>query len=297
MAHDTDIILGSGTVKETSFRFEDTTFTLMYDSGFVPAPEKLYSSKKSKLHTHLHYEMWYFNSETEILFSDKTVTFHEGEMVIVPPNVEHALFRENNSSLENANLFFNMKCANSKSNIPLYKLLSNMFCKPYFCIKAPKTIHDLIKYFDDNELGDNITNALNCSLFFYEIMFFCLSSHSAQQSMQVFKTSTTDNVRAYKILMMIERYSSKKLTVDKIADVLSLSTRQTRRIIEELYGLTFKELIINKRMQTASVLLQSTDMTVSEIASEVGYDSAKGFYNTFHKYYGCTPKEYRKNYK
>ena len=296
--YDTDIILGNGTVKETSFRFEDTIFTLMHDNGFMPVLEKSDNGGKHKLHKHFHYEMWYFNFETELLFSDKTVVFHEGEMLIIPPNIEHTLLRKHNDSLENANLFFNIKCASSKSNIPLYKLLSNLFCEPYFCIKAPKSICELIKYFDNDNPNENVLNALKCSLFFYEIIVFCMSSHSAQhQSMQMYNISTTDNVRAYKILMMIERYSSKKLTIDKIANVLSLSTRQTRRIIEDMYGLTFKEVIVNKRMQSAAVLLQSTDMTVSDIAAEVGYNSQKGFYNTFHKYYGCTPREYRKNYK
>ena len=42
------------------------------------------------------------------------------------------------------------------------------------------------------------------------------------------------------------------------------------------------------------MLLQNTEMQVSDIAAQVGYESEGYFYRLFKNQYGVTPLEYRK---
>ena len=57
------------------------------------------------------------------------------------------------------------------------------------------------------------------------------------------------------------------------------------------------ELIRNKRMEVAVKLLETTDMTISEISIHVGFNSHAYFTNNFKSIYGLTPKEYVQNRK
>lgn len=298
MKYDEPIIMGSGNVKEMSFLFEDANFTLLFDSGFVPPQETVYSGELKASHSHTHYELWCFNTETKILFTGETAIFHPGEIAIIPPAVEHVSIQKESSSSRNIIIEFHITHASTSSNFTLYKMLTDMLSKPYFSAVAPKKIYEIIKYFDNYNPSNALSDFLQSSQNFYElIVFLLLTSSAADRAMPTYTLSATNSSRSYKILLMIERYSSKKLTIDKIAETLSLSVRQTERTIEELFGTSFKNLLINKRMKEASILLLTTNMNTREIASRVGYNSPKGFYSIFRKHFGCTPTEYKKKNK
>ena len=86
-------------------------------------------------------------------------------------------------------------------------------------------------------------------------------------------------------------------TLSKLSDMLHLSTQQTQRIIKKTYGQTFRERMIYAKMRYAKSLLTTTDLSISQIASMVGYTCVHSFFDTFKKEFGITPNEYRKGYK
>ena len=49
------------------------------------------------------------------------------------------------------------------------------------------------------------------------------------------------------------------------------------------------------RIQTAKKLLESTDLSVTEIAMRCGFNSSSYFTKQFHALTGKTPAQYRKN--
>jgi AraC-like DNA-binding protein len=62
-------------------------------------------------------------------------------------------------------------------------------------------------------------------------------------------------------------------------------------------GTTIHNYLVRCRMDAAKTLLLSTDMTVSQVAEEVGIESEAYFCNSFKKLTGITPKEYRRRAK
>lgn len=52
-----------------------------------------------------------------------------------------------------------------------------------------------------------------------------------------------------------------------------------------------------QRMSRAAMLLQHTQLTISQIAQVVGYDDALYFSRLFHQQYHVGPREYRKRYE
>ncbi len=49
------------------------------------------------------------------------------------------------------------------------------------------------------------------------------------------------------------------------------------------------------KMSAASIMLRSQDMTVTQIADELGYSSVEHFSVAFRKYYGMSATKYRAN--
>lgn len=66
------------------------------------------------------------------------------------------------------------------------------------------------------------------------------------------------------------------------------------KLVKQSTGHTYKELLQLKRLNQASYLLSSTQLSISDIISAVGYDNTSYFHRVFKERYGVTPKEYRK---
>lgn len=95
----------------------------------------------------------------------------------------------------------------------------------------------------------------------------------------------------------LRRNYRKRGGMPQLAHTLSMSVRQLRRFVEVIYGMSFQEKITALRMEEAALLLETSDMTVTQIGSTVGYGAESTFYQTFQRYYSITPLEYRKQHQ
>lgn len=84
-----------------------------------------------------------------------------------------------------------------------------------------------------------------------------------------------------------------KVKLEDLAAILYLSRGQTNRLLREKYGMTFREKLLQSRMEQAVRLLRYTDMAVYQIAEKVGYTASSSFYHVFRDRFGVTPEEYR----
>jgi len=78
-----------------------------------------------------------------------------------------------------------------------------------------------------------------------------------------------------------------------VANNIFLSEKQISRIIEKEYKCTFSELLTEKRLAIAEVLLKTTDMKISDIAAQAFYGTETYFYTIFKNKYGMSPLKYR----
>ena len=78
-----------------------------------------------------------------------------------------------------------------------------------------------------------------------------------------------------------------------LAKQLNLSMRQLDRILQEHYGMSFRQKLLQARMDYAAWLLRTTDHKISEIQQMTGYASATTFFQAFEAAFSTTPKQYR----
>ena len=82
-------------------------------------------------------------------------------------------------------------------------------------------------------------------------------------------------------------------SLQKLAGQLKQPEYKLARTIKKSTGQTFKDLVQQVRLEKAAQLLHSTDMSISDILYEVGYDNRSYFYRIFKERYHLTPSDYR----
>jgi len=81
-------------------------------------------------------------------------------------------------------------------------------------------------------------------------------------------------------------------TAEDFSKEIGLSRMQLHRKIKALTGLNTSEFIRSQRLKSATKLLETSDLTISEIAYSVGFNTPSYFAKCFKGAYNCTPKEY-----
>lgn len=101
--------------------------------------------------------------------------------------------------------------------------------------------------------------------------------------------------------LTIERYIEASLSgeprLEDLARVMELSPRQLVRVLQENYGMTFRQKLLLARMDRAAWLLRTTELPADLILGEVGYNSHSAFYQVFRRTFGMTPLKYREKFR
>ena len=81
-----------------------------------------------------------------------------------------------------------------------------------------------------------------------------------------------------------------------VMNILLINRAKSSNVFKYGFGVSFVDFVNLKRIDYAIELMsKDTDMTLSQIAYEIGYSSPSVFTRTFIKYKGCTPSEFRKD--
>ena len=82
------------------------------------------------------------------------------------------------------------------------------------------------------------------------------------------------------------------VTLKDIAKRFSYHPNYISTLLHREIGKSFSEILLEQRMERASILLNGTNLTNEEIALMLGYSNSSNFYKAFREFYGVSPKEY-----
>ncbi len=92
---------------------------------------------------------------------------------------------------------------------------------------------------------------------------------------------------------------TKPLKLGEVARMFNYDPRYFSSKLKKCYGLSFKQLLIQKRLNVVIFTLWETDESIDSVIARCGFTNKTYFYDVFEKAYGIKPKyvrEYRKNY-
>lgn len=105
--------------------------------------------------------------------------------------------------------------------------------------------------------------------------------------------SELDGNRISQVMTFILGQSHRDVKLQEAAEVANLSKEAFCRFFKERTGTTFTEFLNQFRIQEACKLLLETDLSISVIAFQVGFQNLSYFNRTFRKLQGITPKGFR----
>jgi transcriptional regulator GlxA family with amidase domain len=85
-----------------------------------------------------------------------------------------------------------------------------------------------------------------------------------------------------------------RLAITQLAGSFNLSPSRLRHLFKIETGLSLKRCLIESRLQSSKALLETSVLSVKEIAVKVGYIHMSHFVRDFRRTYNVTPAEYRK---
>lgn len=92
--------------------------------------------------------------------------------------------------------------------------------------------------------------------------------------------------------LMNHDFAENDLSVSQLAELCSISEAYFRRIFSEIFSVSPKEYIINRRIEYAKLLLTDNQFTVSQVAELCGYAEPCHFSRQFSMHTGVSPKTY-----
>ena len=95
------------------------------------------------------------------------------------------------------------------------------------------------------------------------------------------------------VLDYIDMHLSGDVSLRTLAAKTGLTESAFSRRFSKLNGISFKQYVIARKIDHATVLLQTENWKVTEIARACGFESVSGFYDTFKRQTGTTPGQYQ----
>jgi transcriptional regulator GlxA family with amidase domain len=103
--------------------------------------------------------------------------------------------------------------------------------------------------------------------------------------------------RVQKVVHLIQKDLSRKVTLDEMAQAVNLSAAHLRTLFKSEIGMTPIQYHKKLRLLEARGLLENTFLNVQEIMVRVGLSDDSHFVRDFKKLYGLTPAQYRVRYR
>lgn len=107
--------------------------------------------------------------------------------------------------------------------------------------------------------------------------------------------SERDDVFFSKITACIQKHLSEpEFNADEIGEEVGMSKASLYRKVKTITGLTPHGLIKQYRLKKAADLLRDSNLSVSEVIYETGFNSRSYFYKSFNEMFHCHPKDFNK---
>ena len=151
----------------------------------------------------------------------------------------------------------------------------SVFMREFLCEYYDKSIHY-------NDYLDSLT-----TLIFLELS-------------DIYKDESIRDASEHNEILSILRYiegNYRNCTLKSTAEFFHMNPNYLSSYIHKHTGKTFKSLIQEQRMMLATRLLSNSDLSVTDIALQAGYENITFFYKKFRQLHGCSPAEYRKQFQ
>lgn len=256
---------------------------------------KGYEMKES--HSHKEVEVIsVLHGTSHLIIDNQCIKISKGECIVIFPAVSHRFFMGDSRGCRIINVHFQTgDLSGLFSDTELQKSLQFLYelsthARTYIRFTDTGIIADLseriIKEYEKTDTySQSILKLYFCNLYIH------LSKVLSDNCNVFFKPFNKYIANALEYIN--DRYNT-ELSVEQIAGHVGLSSRHFSRIFSEYLKVSVQDYITLIRLKKAKELLENTDLSVTYIAQQVGFNTSQYFATTFKKYESMTPCEYRR---
>jgi len=257
---------------------------------------------------------WHYHPEFEIIFVEKSYgirlmgnhigNFTDGDLMFISPNLPHVWRNDKKFYEGNMDLFVDVyviqflenALMNGFFDLPEFTQVKNLF------IRGQQGV--LIHGKDHRRISELIKAVYHASGIERLILFLkTLETIAKTPDFELLSSigyanaiTNTDTERINKVMsFMMENYS-RKINVQEIADLVSLNKSSFCRYFKSRTHKTCSQFLNEIRIAHACKLLLNSNMTISEIGYETGYNNISHFNRQFRLITDMTAREYVKKY-
>lgn len=242
--------------------------TCLYPQHNADQRFKLHFHKNLELHVVLEGELYLtVNGSTEVVPA--------GDMALVLSNQIHTFLSPKESK--------NLVIVFSEDYVPKFAAAVRGKQGNCFHFTPEKTVWDMILQY------------LPCEDASVYLKKACLYGACGEYLDQVTLESRSDksDFLVGQMLNWVSENYTEDITLKQLAQVFGYDYHYLSRLLTNEYGINFRQLVNQYRVDEAISLLESTDAPITQIALKSGFQNIRTFNHVFREFVGHTPKEHR----
>ena len=107
----------------------------------------------------------------------------------------------------------------------------------------------------------------------------------------------SDSRRVQKVQKYISTHYQEDIRLASLADMVGMTPVSFSRFFRLRTGKTLSDYIIDIRLGFATRMLVDSTRTIAEVCYDCGFNNLSNFNRMFKRKKGCSPKEFRENYR
>lgn len=253
-------------------------------------------------HIHDYIEINYvYSGRCPQIVNGTEIIIEKGQVLFIDTNTPHSI-----PTLLEDDIMINLLISKTYLHNNLFSHFSTDSILSQFFINTMNERTQANKY-----LLFSSENSRRISMFFNEFLceFYEPSLNSTDILTNLFGLIIAELINVYKsemtkeahktgaasVIMIIKYIENnyKYCTLESVSDFFHLNPNYITSLLKKHTGYTYKQLVQTQKLKYAAKLLKNTELSVTEIANEAGYENISFFYKKFVERYNVKPKDYR----
>ncbi len=236
------------------------------------------------MHKHKKHQMSYIEGGVAYLYTpEKSFFLPARHFVWIPAESLHYIeFKTHTSNSIDKNIYFPSCMTNEHATlekIGIYPVTNLLFEMILFTVKWNGNIwqKDIFKF----QFTETLRNVV---------------SETSEHPISLALPTTTNN-RVIPVLRYINMHIDQPLYLKEVAEAFGFSSRSLSRLFRDVLMVSFLQYVTLSRIIKSMELLLGTELSISEIAYQMGYSSVATYSNIFLQLVNTRPAEFRRTFR
>ena len=256
------------------------------------------------------YELLFIKEGNSIItIEDRVYKTRTGDLYIIKPGVRHSI-EVCGKALIQPHIHFDLVFEDDSCNIPISfsdresmteeelnnirKDLLENFLRSFperIQLKNTTNIEYMLFSIIDTWNAPTLYPEIELKYRFLRLLHYLLAEITWERS----RREDRPKERAKMMKMYMERYTNRVVTLNELANVYHIDKSYVARLFKETYGITPTAYHMGIRIMKAKEMIRVTNLTLSQIANQLGFNSLQDFSRAFKRLEGVSPSALRKD--